>query len=401
MKDLRPPFIRFKDKTPYEMFKGLKTPFYALDEEILLNNLNIIKGIEDRTGARFLLALKCFSNFNMFNIMAPFLYGTEASGLFEARLGREEMPKGEVHVFSGAYREDEFNDILKYADHIVFNSINQLKKFGPIAKRCGKEIGIRINPEFSTQEGHAIYDPCAPKSRLGITLDDFITNMDDDTFNLLSGIHFHTLCQQNSDDLWKTLMVVDKKFGKYIKKLKWVNFGGGHHVVREDYDIPLLEKCIKFAQDNWNVNVYLEPGEGIVLNAGYLVSRVLDTFKNHDDRIAILDCSAACHMPDVIEMPYLPPLYMADLEGAKYEYRIGGPTCLSGDVTGDYKFNSPLNEGDMLVFGDMALYTTVKNNTFNGMPLPDIYILHKDDSLEKLTNFGYNDFKYRLGNMNK
>ena len=401
MKDLRPPFIRFKDKTPNEMFKGLKTPFYALDEEILLNNLNIIKGIEDRTGAKFLLALKCFSNFNMFNIMAPFLYGTEASGLFEARLGREEMPDGEVHVFSGAYREDEFNDILKYADHIVFNSINQLKKFAPIAKRCGKEIGIRINPEFSTQEGHAIYDPCAPKSRLGITIDDFIANMDDETFNLLSGIHFHTLCQQNSDDLWKTLMVVDKKFGKYIKKLKWVNFGGGHHVVREDYDIPLLEKCIKFAQDNWNVNVYLEPGEGIVLNAGYLVSRVLDTFKNHDDRIAILDCSAACHMPDVIEMPYLPPLYMADLEGAKYEYRIGGPTCLSGDVTGDYKFNSPLNEGDMLVFGDMALYTTVKNNTFNGMPLPDIYILHKDDSLEKLTNFGYNDFKYRLGNMNK
>ncbi len=401
MKDLRPPFIRFKDKDPEEMFKGLKTPFYALDEQILLNNLNVIKGIEERTGAKFLLALKCFSNFNMFNIMSPYIYGTEASGLFEARLGREEMPNGEVHVFSGAYREDEFDEILEYADHIVFNSINQLKKFGPIAKKRGKELGIRINPEFSTQIGHAIYDPCAPKSRLGITLDDLDTNMDLDTFNLLSGIHFHTLCQQNSDDLWRTLQVVDKKFGKYIKKLKWVNFGGGHHVVRSDYDISLLEKCIKFAKDNWGVSVYLEPGEGIVLNAGYLVSRVLDTFKNHDDRIAILDCSAACHMPDVIEMPYLPPLYMADLDGAKYEYRIGGPTCLSGDVTGDYKFNKELNVGDMMVFGDMALYTTVKNNTFNGMPLPDIYILHKDDKVEKLTNFGYNDFKYRLGKMNK
>ena len=401
MKDLRAPFIRFKDKSPDVMFKGVKTPFYAIDEAMLIKNGKIIKGIMDRTGAKILLALKCFSNYDLFDTLSNYVYGTEASGLFEARLGREEMPSKEVHVFCGAYRDDEFDEILKYADHIVFNSVNQLKKFGPIAKKSGKSIGVRINPEFSTQEGHAIYDPCAPKSRLGITLKSFEEEIDIDTFNLLDGIHFHTLCQQNSDDLEKTLYEVDKKFGKYLNKLKWINFGGGHHIVREDYDINRLEKCIKYAQDKWNVEVYLEPGEGIVLNAGYLVSKVLDTFKNHDDYIAISDCSAACHMPDVIEMPYLPPLYQADLEDSNITYRIGGPTCLSGDITGDYKFDHILNIGEYLVFGDMALYTTCKNNTFNGMPLPDIYILHSDDSLEKLTNFGYDDFKYRLGRFKK
>ena len=401
MKDLRAPFIRFKDKTPEEMFKGVKTPFFAIDEERLIENGKIIKGIEERTGAKILLALKCFSNFDLFPLLSGYVSGTEASGLFEARLGKEEMPSGEVHVFSGAYRDDEFDEILKYADHIVFNSVNQLKRFGKKAKDAGKVIGLRINPEFSTQAGPAIYDPCAAKSRLGITLDSFENEMNDELFDMISGIHFHTLCQQNSDDLEKTLYVIDEKFGKYLKKLKWVNFGGGHHIVREDYDIDRLEKCIKYAQDKWDLEVYLEPGEGIVLNAGYLVSKVLDVFKNHNDNIVISDSSAACHMPDVIEMPYLPPLYKADLDGSDIEYRIGGPTCLSGDVTGDYKFKEELKVGDYLVFGDMALYTTVKTNTFNGMPLPDIYILHKDDSLEKLTDFGYMDFKYRLGKITK
>lgn len=400
MKDLTPPFIRFKDKSPEEMFKGIKTPFYAIDELNLLKNLKIIKDIEDKSGCKILLALKCFSNFNLFKTMAPYLAGTEASGLYEARLGREEMPSKEVHVFCGAYKEEDIDEILEYADHIIFNSVNQLKKYGPKAFSKGKEVGLRINPEFSTQEGHAIYDPCAPKSRLGVTISDFECNVDEDTFKLLSGLHFHTLCQQNSNDLERTLKVVDEKFGKYLKKLKWINFGGGHHIVREDYDINLLLECIKFAKNTWGTQVYLEPGEGIVLNAGYLVSKVLDVFKNNNDRIIIADTSAACHMPDVIEMPYLPPLYEANLEDAKYEYRIGGPTCLSGDVIGDYKFGREIKIGDYLVFGDMALYTTVKNNTFNGMPLPDIYILHKDDSMEKLTNFSYYDFKYRLGKIN-
>ena len=396
MKDLRPPFIRFKDKSPEEIFKGVKTPFFAMDEKKLIENGKIIKGIMDRTGAKILLALKCFSNYDLFDTLKPYIAGTEASGLYEARLGYEEFGK-EVHVFSAGYRDDEFDEILKYADHIVFNSINQLKKFGQKAKDMGKEIGVRINPEFSTQKGPEIYDPCSLKSRLGITIDNFENEMTDELFNLLSGIHFHTLCQQNSDDLESTLYKVNEKFGKYLKKLKWVNFGGGHHIVREDYDIERLEKCIKYAKDNWNTEVYLEPGEGIVLNAGFLVSKALDVFSNKDNNFIISDSSAACHMPDVIEMPYLPPLYMADLNGAKYKYRIGGPTCLSGDVTGDYSFLNEVHVGDYLIFGDMALYTTVKTNTFNGMPLPDIYILHSDDTLEKLTNFGYKDFKYRLG----
>ena len=396
MKDLRPPFIRFKDKSPEEIFKGVKTPFFAMDEKKLIENGKIIKGIMDRTGAKILLALKCFSNYDLFDTLKPYIAGTEASGLYEARLGYEEFGK-EVHVFSAAYRDDEFDEILKYADHIVFNSINQLKKYGKKAKDEGKEIGVRINPEFSTQKGPEIYDPCSLKSRLGITIDNFENEMTDELFNLLSGIHFHTLCQQNSDDLESTLYKVNERFGKYLKKLKWVNFGGGHHIVREDYDIERLEKCIKYAKDNWNTEVYLEPGEGIVLNAGFLVSKALDVFSNKDNNFIISDSSAACHMPDVIEMPYLPPLYMADLDGAKYKYRIGGPTCLSGDVTGDYSFLNEVHVGDYLIFGDMALYTTVKTNTFNGMPLPDIYILHSDDTLEKLTNFGYKDFKYRLG----
>ena len=397
MKDLRPPFIRFKDVDPKELFKGIKTPFYAIDEKKLIENGKIIKGIQQRTGCKILLALKCFSNYDLFQTLKEFVAGTEASGLFEARLGREEMPDREVHVFSAGYKDEDFDEILEYADHIIFNSVNQLKKFGPKAYELGKEIGVRINPEFSTQEGHAIYDPCAPKSRLGITLDSFEKEMTEELFSLLSGLHFHTLCQQNSDDLERTLKVIDLKFSKYLKKLKWINFGGGHHIVREDYDIKRLEECILFAKNSWGTDVYLEPGEGIVLNAGFLVSKVIDTFKNHNDYIAISDTSAACHMPDVIEMPYLPPLYMADLEDSKIEYRIGGPTCLSGDIVGDFKFEHELKPGDYLIFGDMALYTTVKNNTFNGMPLPDIYILHSDDSLEKLTNFGYKDFKYRLG----
>ena len=396
MKNLRPPFIRFKDKSPEEIFKGVKTPFFAMDEKKLIENGKIIKGIMDRTGAKILLALKCFSNYDLFDTLKPYIAGTEASGLYEARLGYEEFGK-EVHVFSAGYRDDEFDEILKYADHIVFNSINQLKKFGQKAKDMGKEIGVRINPEFSTQKGPEIYDPYSLKSRLGITIDNFEKEMTDELFNLLSGIHFHTLCQQNSDDLESTLYKVNEKFGKYLKKLKWVNFGGGHHIVREDYDIERLEKCIKYAKDNWNTEVYLEPGEGIVLNAGFLVSKALDVFSNKDNNFIISDSSAACHMPDVIEMPYLPPLYMADLDGAKYKYRIGGPTCLSGDVTGDYSFLNEVHVGDYLIFGDMALYTTVKTNTFNGMPLPDIYILHSDDTLEKLTNFGYKDFKYRFG----
>lgn len=398
-KDLRPPFKRFKDVNPYELFKDLKTPCYVIDEWSLKYNGRILKEIQDKTGAKILLAQKAFSNFDLYPILEQYIAGTEASGLYEARLGKEEMPNKEVHVFCGAYRADEFDELLKYADHIVFNSLNQLKKFGPKAKEKGKSIGIRINPEKSTQVGHVIYDPCSPESRLGIPVSTLDRDLTDELLSLIDGIHFHTLCQQNSDDLKITLDAVDKKFSKYMKNIKWINFGGGHHIVRNDYDIPLLIECIEFAKKRWNVQVYLEPGEGVVLDAGYLLTHVLDTYVNNDKIFAITDTSAACHMPDVIEMPYLPPLYLADLPENKVEVRLGGPTCLSGDNIGKYRFIEAPKENDLLIFGDMALYTTCKNNTFNGMPLPNIYILKENNSFIKLTDFGYNDFKYRLGKM--
>ena len=396
-KDLREPFKRFKDINPYKLFKGLKTPCYIIDEWGLKYNGKILKDIQDKTGAKILLAQKCFSNYDLYDTLKPYLAGTEASGLYEARLGHEEMKDKEVHVFCGAYRDDEFDELLKYADHIVFNSINQLKKFGPKAKLNGKSIGIRINPEISTQKGPEIYDPCSKGSRLGIPVSTLDRDLTDDLLNMIDGIHFHTLCQQNSDDLKITLDEIDKKFTKYLKNIKWINFGGGHHITREDYDIDLLIECINFAKNKWNVDVYLEPGEGVVLNAGFLLTHILDTFNNNNQIFVITDTSAACHMPDVVEMPYLPPLYLADLEGNKVDVRLGGPTCLSGDIIGNYKFITEPKENDLLIFGDMALYTTCKNNTFNGMPLPDIYILHEDNTFEKLTNFGYKDFKYRLG----
>lgn len=394
--DNRLTFVRLKDRTPEEVFGKLRTPCYVIDEAMLKYDGEIIKKISDRTGAKFLLAQKCFSNFNLYPVLEPYLAGTEASGLYEARLGKEEMPNKEVHTFCGAFRDDEFDEVLEYSDHIVFNSVGQLKKFGPKTKAAGKSVGLRLNPECSTQVGHAIYDPCSPGSRLGVTIDRF-EEMGEETIALLDGVHFHTLCQQNSDDLAKTVAALEEKFGKYLSNLKWINFGGGHHVSREDYDIELLVKIIEHVRDTYNVQVYLEPGEGVVLNAGYMISRVLDVFDNHDTHIAMLDCSAACHMPDVIECPYLPPLYQADLPGYSYRIRLGGPTCLAGDNIGYYNFEHALKENDLLVFGDMALYTTVKNNTFNGMPLPAIYVMHDDYSIELITEFGYNDFKYRVG----
>lgn len=399
--DTRNSFRRFLDLDPYTLFHDVKTPCFVIDKKGLIHDGEILKKVQEDTGCKILLAQKAFSNFNLYPLLEDYVAGTEASGLFEARLGKEEMPNKEVHVFSAAYREDEFDELLLYADHIVFNSINQLKKYSFKAKEKGKSIGLRINPECSTQIGHDIYNPCAPGSRLGVTLSSFEKDMDESLFSILDGIHFHTLCQQNSDDLKKTLDALEDKFSKYLYKLKWINFGGGHHITREDYDIPLLEQCINHIQNTYHVEVYLEPGEAVVLDAGFLVTRVLDTFDNNSYHIAILDTSAACHMPDVIEMPYRPPLYQSDIEGCCYSIRLGSQTCLSGDVIGDYLFPSPLKENDMLIFGDMALYTTCKTNTFNGMPLPDILVLNLDNSLETLCHFGYHDFKYRLGKDDK
>jgi len=378
--------------------KALKTPCYVIDEKRLQHNAEVLLSVMSHTGCKILLAQKAFSNYDFYPLLSRYLAGTEASGLYEARLGKEEMPEGEVHVFCAAYRDDEFDELLKYADHIVFNSIHQLVKFGILAKQQGKSIGLRINPECSTQEGHEIYDPCAKGSRLGVTRDVWDKEMTPDLLDMLDGIHFHTLCEQNSDALVTTLKAVEEKFGDILPSMKWINMGGGHHITKADYDVARLEKLLIYARDKWNVQVYLEPGEAVALNAGYLLTRILDIVENNGMKIAILDSSAACHMPDVIEMPYTPPLMNAVTDDSKpYRYRLAGPTCLSGDVTGDYSFDSELKIGDMLIFGDMAIYTTCKNNTFNGMPLPDIFRLGKDGSFEKLTDFGYGDFKERLG----
>lgn len=369
----------------------LKTPCYIIDEKKLIHNLEILSSIEQRTGCRILLAQKAFSCYHLYPIIGQYISGTACSGLYEARLGAEYMSK-ENHVFSAAYRDDEFDEILKYCGHIIFNSFTQLDRYREKTLKYGRKIGLRVNPEFSTQEGHDIYDPCSPKSRLGITL----KNFQPDNLSGVSGLHFHTLCEQNSSDLETTLNAVEDKFGQYLYNMEWINFGGGHHITRADYDIPRLESCIKRMQDKYGLTVYIEPGEAIALNAGYLASKVLDITEN-DMSIAILDTSAACHMPDVLEMPYRPPLKNSGLPGEHpYTYRLGSQTCLAGDAIGEYSFDTPLNIGDVLIFEDMAIYSMVKSNTFNGMPLPSIYLLDSNNEIRLLKSFGYEDFKSRL-----
>ena len=397
--DKRAPFTATGGVIPPE-FRNIKTPSYILDENALIKNAKLLGEVAERTGCKMLLAQKAFSNYDCYGFFEPYLAGTEASGLFEARLGAEEMPGKEVHVFCAGYRADEFEELLRYADHIVFNSPSQLLRFGLMAKEAGKSVGLRINPECSTQEGHEIYDPCAPGSRMGTTRAqwDEAIGKNPELLDLLDGIHFHTLCEQDSDDLEITLVSVKKHFGDLASQVKWINFGGGHHITRPGYDIERLERCIQMAKNDWDVEVYLEPGEAWALNAGFLLTSVLDVLKNGETQIAIVDASAACHMPDVLEMPYRPPLLGTDeLEEEGITVRLGGPTCLSGDVIGDYKFRQIPQYGDLLMFGDMAIYTTCKNNTFNGMPLPDIWLRRADNTMLQLTEFGYADFKGRLG----
>ncbi len=391
----------FQGLAPYQigkLFGSLPTPAYVIDQARLEQNGQVLSALAQRTGCHILLAQKAFSNYDFYPLLSQYLAGTEASGLYEARLGFEEMGGKEVHVFCAGYREDEFAELLNYADHIVFNSIHQLKTLAPRAKEAGKSVGLRINPQCSTQEGHAIYDPCAPGSRMGVTREVWNAQMDAHTLELLDGLHFHTLCEQNADDLATTLEAVEEKFGDVLPGMKWLNMGGGHHITRPDYQMDTLEGCIRHAQEAWGVEVYLEPGEAVALNAGYLVSRVVDLVENAGVHIAILDASAACHMPDVLEMPYQPPILHAVAQpGGAHTYRLAGPTCLAGDVVGDYSFAQPLHRGDLVVFGDMAIYTTCKNNTFNGMPLPDLWRLDPQGGLAQLTQFGYHNFKARLG----
>lgn len=369
---------------------NVPTPCYVIDEAALVKNLKILHRVEEETGCHVLLAQKAFSNYEFYPLVAQYISGATASGLFEARLAHEEMD-GENHVFSPAYKDDEFDELLDICDHIVFNSFSQWKKFREKALAHGGSFGMRINPECSTQE-HGIYDPCSEGSRLGVTL----ANFEENEIEGLDGLHFHTLCEQNVDDLVTTLAAVEEKFGKYLYNMKWLNFGGGHHITRADYDVEKLISEINRIKKKYGVQVYIEPGEAIALNAGYLVTTVCEMVHNGID-IAILDASAACHMPDVLEMPYRPPLRDGYKSGEKaHTYRLSSLTCLAGDVIGDYSFEKPLNIGDRLIFEDMAIYTMVKNNTFNGMCLPSIYRMDESGDISLIRKFGYDDFKMRL-----
>lgn len=366
------------------------TPCYVVDEGLLIKNLEILRDVANRAGCRILLAQKAFSMFAVYPLIGRYLDGTTASGLFEARLGREEMG-GETHIFSAAYVEQDFDEILSLCDHMSFNSFRQWEKYRGRALAAGKSCGIRVNPACSTQE-HGIYDPCAAGSRLGVTREHFRP----DLLEGLEGLHFHTLCQQNSDALIETLAAVEAQFGEFLPRMKWVNFGGGHHITRRDYDREALIAAIRRFKEQYGVAVYLEPGEAVALDAGFLVASVLDVVENGIE-IALLDTSAACHMPDVIEMPYRPPLLGSGEAGEKaYTYRLAGSTCLAGDIIGDYSFDHPLQPGDRLTFGDMAIYSMVKNNTFNGICLPSIALLRQSGEVALIRRFGYEDFKTRL-----
>lgn len=375
-----------------ESLLSLPTPCYVIDEAALIKNLEILKLVEEKTGCHVLLAQKAFSAYHVYDLISEYISGTTASGLFEARLAFEEMPGKQIHVFSPAYQEEDFDELLKICDHIIFNSFGQFRHFKEKVLNNNKiEFGLRINPEYSEIETD-IYNPCFENSRLGITLENFKEN----ELEGISGLHFHTMCEQGAETLERTLKEVEKKFGKYLYRMKWLNFGGGHHITKSGYNIQKLIDCINYMKEKYSLEIYLEPGEAVALNAGYLVTSILDITKNGMD-LAITDTSAACHMPDVLEMPYRPFIIGSGEKNEKaYTYRLGGPTCLAGDIIGDYSFDEPLKIGDKLIFTDMAIYSMVKNNTFNGMPLPSIYLLNSDGSTKLLKKFGYQDFKSRL-----
>ena len=388
-------------------------PRYVIDERALKRNLEILKGVSDRTGAKILLAQKAYSCAATYPLCAKYLAGTTASSLFEARHGHDNFG-GETHVFAPAFAAEEMDEILSLVDHIVFNSPRQVSLYGETARKRGVSVGLRVNPEVSVATTPA-YDPCRPSSRLGTKLADLnaslsTRSLQPSTLNFelstLDGLHFHCLCEQGVDELRKVLAGFEEKFGEFLPQMKWVNFGGGHHVTRADYDVDgLVELVNSFRSRHPHLDVYLEPGEAIALNAGTLESRVLEIQPRGADGIAnaILDTSAACHMPDVIEMPYTPRVVGGTIHDpasneprSAHLYRFGGPTCLAGDEIGTYAFDRPLKEGDVVTFEDMAIYSMVKNNTFNGINLPDIVLRHEDGREETLRTFGYDDFASRL-----
>lgn len=377
----------------------VRTPAFVVDEGLLGQNLAILADIKEQTGCKVLLALKCFAMFSVFPMLRTVLDGICASSPHEARLGREEFCR-EVHTFAAAYSETDILDLALTSNHLVFNSFNQLERFGELARTTALshgnklQFGLRINPEHS--EGAVpIYDPCAPGSRLGIRRDQFEEKQSQ--LGEINGLHWHNLCEQDADCLQRTIDAVEKSFGSYLPQMKYINFGGGHHITRPDYNRKLLVELINRFQENWGTSVYLEPGEAVALNCGYLVTTVLDIVSS-DMEIAIIDSSVPAHMPDVLEMPYRPHIIASGEVGEKeHNYRIGGLSCLAGDIAGEYSFDKPLQTGDKLVFTDMAIYTMVKTNSFNGIQLPTILLYRpEDDEMINIREFGYSDFKTRL-----
>ena len=370
------------------------TPCFVVDLAALRRNLEILNDVRQRAGVKILLAQKAFSMFAVYPMISAVLDGTCASSPHEARLGREEFGK-ETHGFAAAYSESDLRGMLRYCTTVVFNSFSQWRRYRALTAEAADRVkfGLRVNPEHG-EAVCEIYSPCAPKSRLGIKRVAF----EGESLDGISGLHFHTLCEQDSDALERTMEAFEARFGDLLGGMQWVNFGGGHHITRPGYDIERLVRILtQFRALYPHLTVYLEPGEAVVLNAGSLFGTVLDIVHN-DGEIAILDVSAEAHMPDVIEMPYTPPLNGADAPGVHpYEYRLTGHSCLAGDVIGDYSFPAPLNVGDRVEFLDMALYTMVKTNTFNGLALPSIATFDPDTGEFKLIkSFGYDDFKNRL-----
>jgi len=381
-----------KTLPPLTQYFDIPTPCYIIDEIKLEENLKILDTVQKRTGCKILLALKAFAMFNLFPLIRQYLCGISASSLDEARLGFEEFGK-EVHLCAPAYSESEFKALLSYSDHIVFNSFSQWEFFKTRMFDAGKTVlcGIRVNLEHTEVET-PVYDPSGPFSRLGVTRNNFAGN----NLDGISGLHFHTLCEMNADSLERTLIVFEEKFGMFLDGMEWVNFGGGHHITRNDFNIDLFCDLINRFKHQYSIEVYLEPGEAIALNTGVLVSSVLDIIHNEMD-IAILDTSAAAHMPDVLEMPYRPEIIGAGRPGEHpFTYRLGGRTCLAGDLMGDYSFNEPLTVGSKLIFQDMGHYTMVKNNTFNGIRLPIIAVQDKSGDIQIIREFDYEDYRNRL-----
>ena len=374
-------------------FSELSTPCYVVDTGRLRQNLETIRNVQDRTGAKIILALKGFAMFSTFPIVREYLCGTTASSVHEARLGREEFG-GEVHAYAPAYNDLDIDELAPLIQHITFNSFSQFHRYEQQlhAVNPGVSVGLRINPEYS-EVSTPLYDPCRPCSRLGMTLEHFKGQ----DLEGIEGLHFHTMCEQNSDTLERVVEAVERQFGPFLDRMKWVNFGGGHHITRGDYDVERLCRVIESFRDRHSVQVYLEPGEAIALNTGYLVASVLDVFENGMP-LAILDTSATAHMPDVLEMPYRPVIQGAGDPGAKsHTIKLGGLTCLAGDEIGDYAFDHPLKVGDRLVFEDMAHYTMVKNTTFNGVRLPSIAMYDPETGKsEVVRQFGYEDYRNRL-----